>query len=53
MVTGYTVATLTLKTEDTGAGLKMQNVSQIGSQVVALAVAGEIYQSEPVGGPSR
>ncbi|KAL4893111.1 major facilitator superfamily domain-containing protein [Aspergillus ambiguus] len=48
MVTGYTVATLTLKPEDTGAGLKMQNVSQIGGQVIALAVAGQIYQSEVI-----
>lgn len=30
MVTGYTVATLTLKSEDVGAGLKLQDVSQIG-----------------------
>ncbi|GAB1215368.1 hypothetical protein ATERTT37_004554 [Aspergillus terreus] len=48
MVMGYTVATLTLKPEDTGAGLKMQNVSQIGGQVIALAVAGQIYQSEVI-----
>lgn len=45
MVTGYTVATLTTKPEDAGAGLSMQNVSQIGGQVIALAVAGQIYQS--------
>ena len=48
MVTGYTVATLTLKPKDTGAGLSMQNVSQIGGQVIALAVAGQIYQSTAV-----
>ncbi|KAL4738955.1 major facilitator superfamily domain-containing protein [Aspergillus similis] len=48
MVTGYTVATLTLKPENTGAGLKMQNVSQIGGQVIALAIAGQIYQSEVI-----
>ncbi|KAJ5946470.1 hypothetical protein N7454_003309 [Penicillium verhagenii] len=45
MVTGYTVATLTTKPEDTGAGLKLQNVAQIGGQVIALAVAGQIYRS--------
>ncbi|OQD67662.1 hypothetical protein PENPOL_c003G04598 [Penicillium polonicum] len=45
MVTGYTVSTLTTKPEDTGAGLKLQNVAQIGGQVIALAVAGRIYQS--------
>ena len=48
MVTGYTVATLTAKPEDTGAGLSMQNVSQIGGQVIALAVAGQIYQSTAI-----
>ncbi|EKG09516.1 Major facilitator superfamily [Macrophomina phaseolina MS6] len=48
MVTGYTVATLTLKPEDAGAGLSMQNVSQIGGQVIALAVAGQIYQSTAI-----
>ena len=45
MVTGYTVATLTLESGDVGAGLKLQNVSQIGGQVIALAVAGQIFQS--------
>ncbi|KAL1622694.1 hypothetical protein SLS54_004712 [Diplodia seriata] len=49
MVTGYTVATLTLPTPaDAGAGLALQNVAQIGGQVVALAVAGQIYQSTAV-----
>ncbi|ROW11429.1 hypothetical protein VMCG_00961 [Cytospora schulzeri] len=44
MVTGYTVATLT-RPEDAGAALSMQNISQIGGQLIALAVAGQIYQS--------
>ncbi|KAJ6003027.1 MFS transporter [Penicillium sp. IBT 35674x] len=44
MVTGYTVATLTTKPEDTGPGLSLQKVSQIGGQVIALAVASQIYQ---------
>lgn len=48
MVTGYTVATLTTRPEDAGAGLSLQNVSQIGGQVIALAVAGQIYQSTAV-----
>lgn len=48
MVTGYTVSTLTTKPEDTGAGLKMQNVAQIGGQVIALAVAGQIYRSRAI-----
>lgn len=37
MVTSYTVATLTLKPGDTGAGLRIQNISQIGGQVIVLA----------------
>lgn len=48
MVTGYTVSTLTTSPEDTGAGLKMQNVSQIGGQVIALAIAGQIYRSRAI-----
>lgn len=48
MVTGYTIATLTVKPEDTGAALSLQNVSQIGGQVIALAVASQIYQSTAI-----
>lgn len=48
MVTGYTVATLTTKPGDAGAALSMQNVSQIGGQVIALAVSGQIYQSTAI-----
>ncbi|EOA86419.1 uncharacterized protein SETTUDRAFT_161296 [Exserohilum turcica Et28A] len=48
MVTGYTVATLTLEPQDIGPGLKLQNVAQIGGQVIALAVAGQIYQSTAI-----
>ncbi|KAK7985853.1 hypothetical protein PG988_003475 [Apiospora saccharicola] len=45
MTMGYTIATLTLKAEDVAAGLNLQNVAQIGGQVIALAVAGQVYQS--------
>ncbi|KAK7984616.1 hypothetical protein PG989_012018 [Apiospora arundinis] len=45
MTMGYTIATLTLEAKDVAAGLNMQNVSQIGGQVIALAVASQIYQS--------
>lgn len=45
MTMGYTIATLTLKSEDVATGLNLQNVAQIGGQVIALAVAGQIYQS--------
>ncbi|KAJ5746444.1 hypothetical protein N7520_011626 [Penicillium odoratum] len=48
MVTGYTVSTLTTKPEDMSAGLKMQNISQIGGQVIALAIAGQIYRSRAI-----
>ncbi|KAK2771324.1 hypothetical protein FQN53_005087, partial [Emmonsiellopsis sp. PD_33] len=41
-------ASLTLKPEDRGAGISMQNVAQIGGQVIALAVAGQIYQSTAI-----
>ncbi|KAK7915287.1 hypothetical protein PG985_012990 [Apiospora marii] len=42
---GYTVASLTLPPADVAAGLNLQNVAQIGGQVISLAVAGQIYQS--------
>ncbi|KAI2472860.1 MFS general substrate transporter [Annulohypoxylon bovei var. microspora] len=45
MVTSFTVASLTLKPEDTGAGINFQSVAQIGGQVISLAIAGQIYQS--------
>ncbi|KAK8071552.1 hypothetical protein PG996_004900 [Apiospora saccharicola] len=45
MTMGYTIATLTLKAEDVAAGLNLQNVAQIGGQVIALALAGQVYQS--------
>ncbi|OTA70005.1 MFS general substrate transporter [Hypoxylon sp. EC38] len=45
MVTSFTVASLTLKPDDAGAGISLQNVAQIGGQVIALAIAGQIYQS--------
>ncbi|PGH05586.1 hypothetical protein AJ79_06753 [Helicocarpus griseus UAMH5409] len=48
MVIGYTVATLTTRPGDTGAALSLQNVSQIGGQVIALAVAGQTYQSTAI-----
>lgn len=48
MVIGYTVATLTTRPEDAGAALSMHNVSQIGGQVIALAVSGQTYQSTAI-----
>lgn len=48
MLLGYTISTLTTKPGDTGAGLSMQNVAQIGGQVIALAIAGQIFQSTGV-----
>lgn len=48
MVTGYTVSTLTLKSEETGAAIKLQNVSQIGGQVIALAISGQVYRSRAI-----
>ncbi|KEF53519.1 uncharacterized protein A1O9_10494 [Exophiala aquamarina CBS 119918] len=45
MLTGYSIASLTTKPENAGAALSMQNVSQLGGQVIALAVAGQIFHS--------
>ncbi|KAL7899965.1 major facilitator superfamily domain-containing protein [Trichoderma sp. SZMC 28014] len=43
MLSGYSIATLTMNLENAGAALSPQNVSQLGGQVIALAVAGQIY----------
>ncbi|KIX02996.1 uncharacterized protein Z518_06546 [Rhinocladiella mackenziei CBS 650.93] len=45
MLTGYSIASLTTKPEYAGDALSMQNVSQLGGQVIALAIAGQIFQS--------
>lgn len=45
MTLAYTIATLTLEPRDVAGGINMQNVAQIGGQVIALAVASQIYQS--------
>ncbi|RVX75729.1 hypothetical protein B0A52_00085 [Exophiala mesophila] len=47
-LTGYIVASLTLKPEDIGAGLALQNSSQIGGAAICLAIAGQIFQSTAV-----
>jgi hypothetical protein len=48
MLAGYSIASLTTKPENAAAALSMQNVSQIGGQVIALAVAGQIFHSTAV-----
>ncbi|KAI6093850.1 major facilitator superfamily domain-containing protein [Hypoxylon rubiginosum] len=48
MTSAYNIATLTSEPEDVGAALNLQNVAQIGAQVIALAIAGQIYQSTGV-----
>jgi len=47
---GYAVGTLSAKPEDMGHVINFQNVSQIGSTVICLVVAGQIFQSEAVAG---
>ncbi|KAK1771923.1 major facilitator superfamily domain-containing protein [Phialemonium atrogriseum] len=44
----YAVGTLTAAAKDMGDVISMQNVSQIGSTVIALVIAGQIFQSEAV-----
>lgn len=48
MLTGYSIASLTTKPENAGAALSKQNVSQLGGQVIALAIAGQIFHSTAV-----
>ncbi|KAI1333550.1 major facilitator superfamily domain-containing protein [Xylariaceae sp. FL0016] len=45
MTTAYTIATFTLEPGDISAGISLQNIAQIGGQVISLGVAGQIYQS--------
>ncbi|TPX07297.1 uncharacterized protein E0L32_010794 [Thyridium curvatum] len=45
MLSGFAVTTLTLPTKDAGSGLVLQSIAQIGSQVIALAIAGQIFRS--------
>jgi len=48
MLTGYSIASLSTRPENAGAALSLQNVSQLGGQVIALAIAGQIFQSSAV-----
>jgi MFS family permease len=48
MLTGFAIATLSCKQEDSGAAISMQNVAQLGAQVISLAIAGQIFQSTAV-----
>ncbi|KAF2261402.1 MFS general substrate transporter [Lojkania enalia] len=48
MLTGYSIASLTTKSENAGAALSMQNVSQLGGQVIALVVVSQLFHSTAV-----
>lgn len=41
---GYAVSTLIVDVKDIGNAISLQNVSQIGSTVIALVIAGQIFQ---------
>ncbi|RFU78374.1 hypothetical protein TARUN_3896 [Trichoderma arundinaceum] len=45
---GYAIATLKIPTEQMGDAIKMQNVSQIGGTVLALVIAGQVFQSSAI-----
>ncbi|KAK3376404.1 major facilitator superfamily domain-containing protein [Lasiosphaeria ovina] len=45
---GYAVATLTVKPEDIGNAITFQNMSQLGSTVLCLVIAGQVFQSAAV-----
>ncbi|KAK3319752.1 major facilitator superfamily domain-containing protein [Cercophora scortea] len=48
MQMGYAVASLSCKPADALNSLSLQNVSQIGSQVLCLVIAGRVFQSVAV-----
>ncbi|CAK7229179.1 hypothetical protein SCUCBS95973_007132 [Sporothrix curviconia] len=45
---GYAVATLIIDERDTGDAISLQNVSQVGSTMISLVVAGQIFQGTAV-----
>ncbi|CAK7200447.1 hypothetical protein SEUCBS139899_003142 [Sporothrix eucalyptigena] len=45
---GYAVATLIIDVRDTGNAISLQNVSQVGSTMISLVVAGQIFQGTAV-----
>jgi len=45
---GYAVATLKVPAEDVGDAISLQNVAQIGGTVIALVIAGQVFQSSAV-----
>ncbi|KAH8887315.1 MFS general substrate transporter [Thozetella sp. PMI_491] len=45
MLSGFAVTTLTLDPQDAGNGLALQSIAQIGAQVIALAIAGQVFRS--------
>ncbi len=45
---GYAIATFDAPDEDMGDAISLQNVAQIGSSVIALVIAGQVFQSSAV-----
>lgn len=45
---GYAIATLKVPADKVGDAIKMQNVAQIGGTVLALVIAGQVFQSSAV-----
>ncbi len=43
--TGYTVATILAPEKHVGDAISLQNISQIGSSLIALVIAGQVFQS--------
>jgi MFS family permease len=44
----YTIATIKVSTEEIGDAITFQNISQIGGTVLALVIAGQVFQSTAV-----
>ena len=45
LATGYTVSAQTIEPEDMKSGVTFQSIAQIGGEVIALGVAGQVYRS--------
>lgn len=48
MLIGFAIATLPPKVEDADIAISMQNIAQLGAQVILLTIASQIFQSTAV-----
>lgn len=45
---GYAVASLVVKSREVSDAISLQNLSQLGANLISLVIAGQIFQAEAV-----